>query len=127
MPVSLAPTERAGHARELARGAAQAGRPLIVSVSGDGGYNEVVDGVMQARNPDAVSAVLAAGNANDHRRTTGRQPLADAIVAGRVRRLDLLRLTTGHGPQQRTQCAHSYIGIGLTPVVAGDLEKGGKG
>ena len=27
----------------------------------------------------------------------------------------------------RTQYAHSYIGMGLTPVVAIDLEKGGKG
>jgi len=27
------------------------GRPLIVSVSGDGGHNEVVDGVMQSGNP----------------------------------------------------------------------------
>ena len=43
-------------------------------------------------------AVLAAGNANDHRRTTGERPLADAIVDGEVRRIDLLRLTVGDGP-----------------------------
>ena len=48
VPVSVFPTERAGHARDLARAAAGTGRQLIVSVSGDGGYNEVVDGVMQA-------------------------------------------------------------------------------
>lgn len=36
---------------------------LIVSVSGDGGYNEVVNGVVQAGNPNAVCAVMAAGNA----------------------------------------------------------------
>ena len=48
VPVHLCPTERAGHARNLAREAARTGHPLIVSVSGDGGYNEVVDGVMQA-------------------------------------------------------------------------------
>jgi hypothetical protein len=40
-------------------------------VSGDGGYNEVVDGVMQAGDTGTVCAVMAAGNANDHRRTTG--------------------------------------------------------
>ena len=40
----VSPTERAGHARDLAKQAAGTGRPLIVSVSGDGGYNEVVDG-----------------------------------------------------------------------------------
>ena len=127
VPLHLRPTERAGHARELAAQAAATGRPLIVSVSGDGGYNEVVDGVMHAGNPNAVCAVLAAGNANDHRRSTGEQPLADAIVTGDVRHIDLLRLTVGSDSGARTRYAHSYIGMGLTPIVAIDLEKGGKG
>ena len=69
----------------------------------------------------------AAGNANDHRRTTAQRPLIDAITAGEVRRIDLLRLTIGDGVHARTQYAHSYIGMGLTPVMAIDLEKGGKG
>jgi len=127
VPLHLRPTERAGHARELAAQAAATGRPLIVSVSGDGGYNEVVDGVMHAGNPNAVCAVLAAGNANDHRRSTGEQPLVDAIVTGDVRHIDLLRLTVGSDAGARTRYAHSYIGMGLTPIVAIDLEKGGKG
>jgi diacylglycerol kinase family enzyme len=87
----------------------------------------VVDGVMQAGNDDAVCAVMAAGNANDHRRTTREKPLADAVAAGDVRRIDLLRLTVGSGSDARVHYAHSYIGVGLTPVVAVDLEKGGKG
>jgi diacylglycerol kinase (ATP) len=127
VPLELRPTRYAGHAREIARETAGTGRPLLVSVSGDGGYNEVVDGVMQAGNDQAVCAVRAAGNANDHRRTTRERPLADAIVAGDVRRIDLLRLTLGSGPDAHTRYAHSYIGVGLTPVVAVDLDKGGKG
>ncbi len=127
VPVELCPTRYAGHARDLAREAAGTGRPLLVSVSGDGGYNEVVNGVMDAGNGEAVCAVRAAGNANDHRRTTRERPLADAIVAGDVRRIDLLRLTIGTGPAAQTRYAHSYIGVGLTPVVAVDLEEGGKG
>ncbi len=128
VPVELSPTQHQGHARDLARSAAGAGgRPLVVSVSGDGGYNEVVDGVMQAGNPDAVTAVVGAGNANDHRRTTGERPMLEAIVAGDVRRIDLLRMTIGQGPSARVRYAHSYIGMGLTPVVAVELEKGGKG
>jgi diacylglycerol kinase (ATP) len=102
IPVHLCPTERAGHARDLARTAAQTGHPLIVSVSGDGGYNEVVDGVVQAGNDDAVCAVKAAGNANDHRRTTAQRPLVDAIAAGDVRRIALLRLTIGGGVDARS-------------------------
>jgi diacylglycerol kinase (ATP) len=126
-PLQLCPTERAGHARELAAQAAATGCPLIVSVSGDGGYNEVVDGVMRTGNRDAVCAVMAAGNANDHRRSTGERPLVDAIVEGAVRRIDLLRLTVGRDSAAHTRYAHSYIGLGLTPIVAIDLEKGGKG
>ncbi|MFP5369176.1 MAG: diacylglycerol/lipid kinase family protein, partial [Actinomycetes bacterium] len=127
VPLELSPTQHAGHARDLARDAASSGRPLIVSVSGDGGYNEVVNGVMDAGNEQAVCAVRAAGNANDHRRVTRERPLADAIVAGDVRRMDLLRLTVGSGAGAMVRYAHSYIGVGLTPVVAVDLEKGGKG
>ena len=73
LPVTLRPTEHAGHGREIARDAARAGRPLVVSVSGDGGYNDVVNGLMEAANP-AFAAVLAAGNANDHRRVTRERP-----------------------------------------------------
>ncbi|HEY6744661.1 MAG TPA: diacylglycerol kinase family protein [Mycobacteriales bacterium] len=124
LPVELLPTERAGHARELARDAAGTGAPLVVSVSGDGGYSEVVDGLMRSGSDRVVAAVLAAGNANDHRRATREGSLADAIASGGpVARMDLLRLTTGDD----VQWAHSYIGLGLTPVVAIDLEKGSKG
>lgn len=126
--LKLQPTDHAGHAVELARDAARAGRDvLVVSVSGDGGYNEVVNGVMQAGNPHAVCAVMGAGNANDHRRTTGTEPLEDAITGGAVRHIDLLRITTGQGADAPTEYAHSYIGFGLTPVMAIDLEKGSKG
>lgn len=127
LPVRLEPTQYAGHARVLAGEAAATGRPLIISVSGDGGYNEVVDGVMKAGNEHAVCAVKAAGNANDHRRATRERPLVDAIVAGDVVRIDLLRLTIGAGAGAEVRYAHSYAGLGLTPVVAIDLEKGGKG
>jgi diacylglycerol kinase (ATP) len=125
LPVTLRPTERAGHGREIARDAARGGRPLVVSVSGDGGYNDVVNGLMDAGVDSACAAVSAAGNANDHRRVTRELPLADAIVAGQVSRLDLLRMTVDDGRDPRY--AHSYIGLGITPTVALELESGGKG
>ena len=126
--IELHPTDHAGHAVELARSAADSGgRVLVVSVSGDGGYNEVVNGVMASSNPDAASAVLAAGNANDHHRTISRQPLADAILEGAVRTIDLLQISVEDGSEAHSVYAHSYIGFGLTPIVAIDLEKGGKG
>ena len=124
LPVTMRPTERAGHGREIARDAARNGRPLVVSVSGDGGYNDVVNGLMDAEVDEVFAAVLAAGNANDHRRTTRERPLADAIIDGDVSRLDLLRMSVGDGAPRY---AHSYIGLGITPTVALELEKGGKG
>jgi diacylglycerol kinase (ATP) len=125
LQVALAPTEHAGHGREIARDAAREGRPLVVSVSGDGGYNDVVNGLMEAGTDSAYAAVLGAGNANDHRRVTRDRPLADAIVDGHVSRLDLLKMSVDDGREDRF--AHSYIGLGITPTVALELEKGGKG
>jgi len=125
LPVRLRPTEYAGHAREIAREAASGpGRPLIVSASGDGGYNEVVNGIMDVPGTGAAAAVLAAGNANDHDRVTSRRPLAEAVLDGRTEPMDLLELHRGDDPPHY---AHSYIGFGLTPVVALQIEKGGKG
>lgn len=132
VPIESWPTEHAGHGRELAEQAAgESRRPLIVSVSGDGGYNEVVDGVARSGNRDAGTAVLAAGNANDHRRVTARHPLSEAIIAAierdEVAHLDVLRMSVGSGDDPLVRHAHSYIGLGLTPVVAADIEHGGKG
>ncbi|MEX5304851.1 diacylglycerol kinase family protein [Kocuria sp. CPCC 205258] len=125
--IRMLPTEHAGHAVDLAREAASTPNALVVSVSGDGGYHEVVNGVMAAGSTDTVCAVLPAGNANDHHRTTARQPLAEAIAEGQVRQMDLLHLSTGNHPGAQALYAHSYIGFGLTPVVAIDMEKGNKG
>ncbi|ANY06301.1 diacylglycerol/lipid kinase family protein [Pseudonocardia sp. HH130630-07] len=125
LPVELRPTEYAGHAREIARDAASGpGHPLVVSASGDGGYNEVVNGILDVPDTRAAAAVLAAGNANDHRRVTARRPLAEAIVGDEPERMDVLELRRGDLPPHH---AHSYIGFGLTPVVALQIEKGGKG
>ena len=57
MPVTLQPTRHPGHAREMAYAAAATGRPLIIAVSGDGVYNEVVNGIMEVEGSSAVSAV----------------------------------------------------------------------
>jgi diacylglycerol kinase family enzyme len=124
MPVTVQSTRYAGHARELAATAAATGRPLIVAVSGDGVYNEVVNGIMDVEGSNAVSA---RGNANDHRRSTRRMPLVAAIVDGRARYLDLLRLTVHTNDALWSRYAHSYIGFGLTPLMAIGLKRDTKG
>ena len=80
---------------------------------------------------EALTAVAAGGNANDHRRSTRRMPLVDAMVPahvrGRPRHLDLLRLTVRSADSEWNQYAHSYIGFGLTPLVAVGLKRDWKG
>src|SRR4051812_13045559 len=54
LAVRLLPTERAGHAIELAYGFAKKHKnPLIVAASGDGGYNEVINGALRAQGEGA--------------------------------------------------------------------------
>lgn len=121
--VELEATQHAGHAETLAREAAQKyKRPLVVSSSGDGGYNEVVNGVLQADNPDAICAVLPAGNANDHSRTMQDKPLWQLIKQEKVSKIDVLRLEVDHNGTT-SRYAHSYIGLGLTPVIAAELNR----
>jgi diacylglycerol kinase (ATP) len=122
LPVELVETEHAGHAEELARDAVRA-EPgtLVVSASGDGGYHEVVNGVITAGR--GAAAVLPSGNANDHATATQERPLAEAIrdaaTAGVSTRIDLLEVS-GAG---RTRVAHSYVGAGITPVAAAALNE----
>jgi diacylglycerol kinase (ATP) len=122
--VHLAQTTRAGHGEELAEAAVvENPATLVVAASGDGGYHEVVNGVMQARRrrPGAgACAVLASGNANDHANAVQERPLVEAIVAGVVSPMDLLEvLVDGREPRY----AHSYVGLGITPVVAVEFNR----
>ncbi len=131
LPVTLQATQHAGHARELTSASAATGRPLIIAVSGDGVFNEVVNGVLDVPGTEALAAVAAGGNANDHRRSTRRMPLVEAIVrahlSGRARYLDLLRLAVRCGGKEWSHYAHSYVGLGLTPLMALGLERDRKG
>jgi len=126
--VSLSPTAKAGDAIRFARETALSYvRPLIVSASGDGGYNEVINGVMRARSerPEArpVVAVIASGNANDHKRETRDENLVELIVHGKPSPLDLLRITSS----ELDRYAHSYIGIGLTSYLGRQINRHGRG
>jgi diacylglycerol kinase (ATP) len=127
IPVQLLHTKYAGHAIKLSYDFAKSHKsPLIISASGDGGYNEVINGALQAQNEGAapICAVLPSGNANDHARTMQEKPLLDLILGNHVTNLDVLQLKTTHSREKSVErYAHSYIGIGLTPKVAVELNK----
>lgn len=124
--IHLRATKYAGHAEEIAYHLANSSKtPLIISASGDGGYNEVINGAMRAQKEGAtpICAVAPAGNANDHSRTLQNRPLSEGIKRANLHRLDLLEATFMQNRKQHTRYAHSYIGLGLTPVVAVELNK----
>ena len=126
--LKLQPTNHAGHAIELVREVASNGdHVLVVSVSGDGGYNEVINGVKESATRTRSVPSWPQGTPMITRRTTGTKPLEEAIAEGNVWCIDLLRIHTGPGKEAPATYAHSYIGFGLTPVMAIDIEKGSKG
>lgn len=128
MKVELQATKHAGHARELAyMMAGRYAKPLIVSVSGDGGYHEVINGTLAAiqngtaREPTVT--VVGAGNANDHYRATHRKSVVKLISQVEPRPIDLLKLTIERPRGTQTIFAHSYAGLGVSPIVAQELNK----
>ncbi|MDQ2973540.1 MAG: diacylglycerol kinase [bacterium] len=122
---TISPTKRAGHAEEIAASASKKpGQVLVVSSSGDGGYSEVVNGVMKSGQADRVTcAVLPAGNANDHSRTMHQSPLIDRLKDAKQIRIDLLKADIMHKSTSKMRYAHSYIGLGLTSEVGRELNK----
>lgn len=124
--IELIPTKRAGHAEEIAYEATKTKEAaLIVSVSGDGGYSEVINGMMRAKHAGhrACCAVLAAGNANDHQASVTSHDLYRSIIKDNRRLIDLLKLEVTHKGKTIVRYGHSYIGVGLTPAVAIELNR----
>jgi diacylglycerol kinase (ATP) len=123
---SLIATKHAGHAEEIAYSLAiEHTNPLIISSSGDGGYHEVVNGALRAQSEGAkpTTALLPAGNANDHHRNLHSSSLIKRITKGESEAIDVLTLE-GHSKGKRIErYAHSYIGFGLTPRVGKELNK----
>jgi diacylglycerol kinase family enzyme len=118
--VVLEPTQYAGHAEKLARDfATENPHGMVIASSGDGGYNEVINGVLSSPNPHVICGVIPAGNANDHYHFLHRAGAVRRIAAGEVDRVDVLRVETGGW----TRYAHSYVGLGMTSQIGRALTK----
>lgn len=118
--VALQPTKHAGHAVALAKQfATQHKNGIVISSSGDGGYHEVINGVLTSEQPHVVTGVLPSGNANDHYHSVHRGNTVRRIQKNDYDETDVLKVTT----RNWTRYAHSYAGLGMTPQIGKELTK----
>ena len=124
LDVEVRATEYAGHAEEIAAEFARGkDKVLIISSSGDGGYHEVVNGILSQPHGRVVTAVLPSGNANDHYNATSTDSLIKNIVTTKTKSLDAIEIKTRRNGKNWTRYAHSYVGFGLTPTVGRELNR----
>jgi diacylglycerol kinase (ATP) len=88
-------TERAGHAEEMVVKWAE-DFDVVVSVSGDGTTNEIINGIMKAPSTDLKLAMFPAGTADDFACNMGydrkdRELALKAILGDTYRTIDLIR------------------------------------
>src|SRR6266702_1895670 len=65
------PTDRSGHARELARAAAMTGYRVVAAAGGDGTAHEVLNGLMSAGRAEVHFSIIPIGSANDYAHSLG--------------------------------------------------------
>src|SRR5437660_12867799 len=69
--VAFRPTQRAGHAIELAEQAAREGFAVVAAAGGDGTAHEVLNGLMRLRDPHVQFTIIPIGSANDYAYSLG--------------------------------------------------------
>jgi YegS/Rv2252/BmrU family lipid kinase len=119
---SLVRTERPWHAAELAEQAAREGYDVIVSASGDGTFNEVLNGLMRARKAGfnhAALGVISVGTGNDFAGgvgiPAGLEESLEILLAGKRRKIDIGLVSGGDYPEGRY--FGNGIGIGFDAAV----------
>lgn len=125
--VTLRETTHAGHAEEMAHEYAKRKQQLLlVSSSGDGGYHELVNGVVASGSSNITLGLLPSGNANDHYSAladTDDDAVVAAIMSGDTRLIDAIEVTSTVQGKPWVRYAHSYAGIGLSPTIGRQLTK----
>ena len=71
--VEFRPTERRGHAIDLAREAALEGFVTVAAAGGDGTAHEVASGLLSSQRTDVTFAVIPLGSANDYAHSVRHQ------------------------------------------------------
>lgn len=122
--IKVIATTHAGHGRSIAKEyATRIPKCLIVSSSGDGGYHDVINGVLESGSKTATTGLLPSGNANDHYHALHSGDTIKRIATGETSLIDVLLIEGTSKQKKFHEYAHSYAGIGLTPHIGNELNK----
>ena len=114
------PTEKPGHAVELARRASQDGFEIVAAAGGDGTVHEVANGLLQAGRPEVCFSVLPLGSADDYAYSL-KQDRGDACdCQGQGRLVDVGVVRTDRGDDRFFVCC---LGLGFGPCVTIESRK----
>lgn len=116
-------TREEGHARRLARRAAEDGCRLVVAGGGDGTLHEVLDGLSDHLDT-CVFGVLPLGTGNDFARALGMpldpdRALDVLLEANRMRLLDLVEIVGADG---RTSLALNHVNGGYADLISAEID-----
>jgi diacylglycerol kinase (ATP) len=121
-------TQRPWHAAELAREAAMAGWDVIVAAGGDGTANEVINGLMEAKQAGKHSSamgVLCIGRGNDFAHGVGvphdLEHACRVLVEDHRRMVDVGRVVGGIYPQGRY--FGNCVGVGFDAIGTIEVAK----
>jgi YegS/Rv2252/BmrU family lipid kinase len=121
-------TQGVWHAAELAREAGREGFSVVVAAGGDGTVNEVVNGLMLARDRGEVPpalGVLSVGRGNDFAYgaaiPASLEGCVDVLASGDPRPMDVGRVTGGDYPEGRYFA--NGIGVGFDTIVGLEAAK----
>ena len=106
------PTERAGHAVELARRAAEEGFTTVAAAGGDGTAHDVAVGLLESGR-DVLFAVLPIGSANDYAHSVAHQFGIDSLNDGNGHLVDVGLIRAGGRQRYFIEC----VGTGLAGQV----------
>jgi diacylglycerol kinase (ATP) len=123
----MVPTERRGHATELASRAVAEGWSAVVAVGGDGVVHEVANGLMKAAGdrPSIPFGIIPVGSGNDFIKMLGIKPHRPALavqqmLVAKPRGVDIGRVSAhrmGSGPDDIWYFTNG-VGVGFDAQVA---------
>lgn len=120
--IELRPTQRPGHAVDLAREAAGQGFAKVIAAGGDGTVHEVANGILESDNRDVVFTTWPVGSSNDYAYTLGLQEWwrrRDEQLQTEVMTVDVGRATGGG----KSRYFVNGFGVGFNGMVTIEAEK----